>query len=68
MTQLIETFYLNVKELGTALEPVKAFQVKVRQLAISLDSINDLEGRLAQLAEAFRPARERFVSQQELRG
>lgn len=68
MTQLIETFYLNVKELGTALEPVKTFQVKVRQLATSLDSINDLEERLGHLAEAFRPTKERFISQQELRG
>jgi hypothetical protein len=59
LDQVIGGFYLNVKELGTALEPVKTFQLKVRQLATTLDSIEQLEGQILELAEAFRPGSEK---------
>ena len=59
LDQVIGGFYLNVKELGTALEPVKTFQLKVRQLATTLDSIKQLEGQILELAEAFRPGSEK---------
>jgi len=59
LDQVIGGFYLNVRELGTALEPVKTFQLKVRQLATTLDSIKQLEGQILELAEAFRPVSEK---------
>jgi hypothetical protein len=55
LSQLIEAFYLNVKELATALEPVTSLQSKLRQLAATLDPINQLETQILELAEAFSP-------------
>jgi hypothetical protein len=66
LDQVIGGFYLNVKELGTALEPVKAFQLKVRQLATTLDSIKQLEGQILDLAEAFRPGSEKPAQQEKI--
>lgn len=56
LDQVMLALYGNVKEVGTALAPVKTFQGKVRQLMSALDSIDKLEGQFSGLAEAFRPA------------
>jgi hypothetical protein len=52
---VMAALYSNVKELGSALGPVKSFQSKVRQLATTLDSIENMEGQIGELAEMFRP-------------
>ncbi len=56
--QVMQALYANVKEAGATLAPIKTFQGKVRLLMDALDSIDQLEGRLSELAEAFRPASE----------
>jgi hypothetical protein len=66
LEKVIGGFYFNVKELGTALEPVKAFQLKVRQLATTLDSIKQLEGQILELAEAFRPGSEKPAQSEKI--
>jgi hypothetical protein len=65
--QVVQALYLNVKEVGAALAPVKIFRGKVGQLADALDSINRLEGQISELAEVFRPASEKPAQPQSRR-
>ena len=58
LEQVMAALYSNVKELGSALGPVKTFQAKVRQLATTLDAIDKMEGQISELAESFRNASE----------
>lgn len=58
LDQVMRALYGNVKEVGTAIAPIKDFQNQLRRLMGALDSIVKLEEKVSALEEAFRPASE----------
>jgi hypothetical protein len=57
LSQLDDAFYGNLADLAAALEPVDALKVRTAHLFQALDSIGQLEGKLKEVAMAFRPSK-----------